>query len=166
MTTEIRNPSAGSTGVSASAEFLDGRSETEIIHALTDRQAEIAESPVKSTQVRRRQQPERALQIALVGHLQWRAPPDLWWAHYPSGGRRSRIAGAILKGMGARAGVPDLLLVSRGKLFAIELKSDHGRLSPVQRETHAAMRKAGVVIGVAGDIDQALGLLDTWGLIR
>jgi hypothetical protein len=116
--------------------------------------------------MKRRQQPERALQVALVEHLQWRASPDLWWAHYPSGGRRSRIAGAILKGMGARAGVPDLLLVSRGRLFAMELKSDRGRLSPVQRETHAAMRKAGVVIGVAGNIDQALDLLGEWGLLQ
>jgi hypothetical protein len=163
MTTETRNP-GWMTEVSAK-EFL-GRNCAENIHDIADRQAEIAESPVKSTQVRRRQQPERALQIALVGHLQWRAPPDLWWAHYPSGGRRSRIAGAILKGMGARAGVPDLLIVSRGRLFAMELKSDRGRLSPVQRETHAAMRKAGVVIGVAGDIDQALDLLGEWGLLQ
>jgi hypothetical protein len=117
-------------------------------------------------QVRRRNQPERALQCALVEHLQWRAPTDLWWAHYPSGGRRSRITGAILKSMGARAGVPDLLIVSQGRLFAMELKSDRGKLSPVQRETHVAMRKAGAVIGTAGTIDEALDLLGEWGLLR
>jgi hypothetical protein len=115
---------------------------------------------------RRRAQPERQIQVAVGNHLAWRAPPDVWWTHFPAGGRRSRINGAILKGMGTRAGVPDLLIVSRGRLFALELKAERGRLSPVQRETHAAMREAGAVIGVAGDVDQAIDLLTEWGLLR
>jgi hypothetical protein len=80
--------------------------------------------------------------------------------------RRAQPAGAILKDMGAKLGVPDLLLISRGRFFAIELKSDRGRLSLVQRETHSAMRKAGAIIGVAGDVDQAIDLLIEWGLLR
>jgi hypothetical protein len=115
---------------------------------------------------RRRSQPERKIQVAVVNHLAWRASPDVWWTHFPAGGRRSRITGAILKGMGTRVGVPDLLIVSRGKLFALELKAERGRLSPVQRETHAAMLEAGAVIGVAGNVDQAIDLLTEWGLLR
>jgi hypothetical protein len=115
--------------------------------------------------IRRRQQPERAIQIALIEHLQWRAPPDVFWTHFPAGGRRSRVAGALLKGMGTKPGVPDLLIVRYGRIFGVELKADRGRLSPAQIETHAAMRAAGAVIGTAGTIDEALDLLTEWGVL-
>jgi hypothetical protein len=116
---------------------------------------------------RRRSQPERGLQVALIEHLQLRAPAGTWWTHYPSGGRRNRITGAVLKGMGAKPGVPDLLIVSRGRLFGLELKNGmRGRLSPTQVATHDEMREAGAVIGTAGTIDEALNLLDAWGLLR
>jgi hypothetical protein len=113
----------------------------------------------------RRQQPERQLQAALVEHLQWRAPPDVWWTHFPAGGRRSRITGAILKAMGAKPGVPDILLLARGRLFGLELKSERGRLSSIQVSTHSEMRRAGAVVGTAGSVDEALELLRAWGIL-
>jgi hypothetical protein len=134
----------------------------------------IAASPIIDTgsnlqrvPVRRRAQPERALQHAVVQHLAWRAPVGTWWTHFPAGGRRSRITGAILKTMGAKPGVPDLLLISRGRLYGLELKAgERGRLSTAQVATHDEMRRAGAVIGTAGTIDEALNLLNEWGLIQ
>src|ERR1700722_19732859 len=70
-----------------------------------------------------RKQPERALQVALIEHLSWRAPAGTWWTHFPAGGRRSRVTGAILKGMGTKPGCPDLFVVSHGKLYGLELKA-------------------------------------------
>jgi hypothetical protein len=116
--------------------------------------------------LRRRAQPERAIQVALIEHLTCRAGRGTWWTHFPAGGRRSRINGALLKSMGTRAGVPDLLIVSQGRLFGLELKSSRGRLSPEQRATHEEMRQAGATVGVAGDVDQALDLLAEWGVLR
>jgi hypothetical protein len=116
--------------------------------------------------LRRREQPERALQCALIDHLAWRAPPDVWFSHFPSGGRRNVIDGTILKRMGVRAGTPDLLFVVGGRLFGLELKNGtKGRLSEAQIETHAEMRRAGATIGVAGTIDEALDLLAEWGVL-
>ena len=116
---------------------------------------------------RRRAQRERALQVLLIEHLAWRAPAGTWFTHFPAGGRRSRITGAILKGMGTKAGVPDLLILSHGRLFAMELKNGvRGRLSPAQVTTHAEMRKAGAIIGTAGSVDQAIALLSEWGILR
>lgn len=114
----------------------------------------------------RRRQPERQLQCAVIQYLQWRSPSDVWFSHYPGGGRRSRVTGAILKGMGAKAGVPDLLVVSHGRLFGLELKNGtRGKLSPAQVATHAEMRRAGAVIGTAGTIDEAIGMLQSWGIL-
>ena len=60
----------------------------------------------------RRAHPERNIQIAVVEHLSWRAPAGVWWAHYPAGGARSRVTGGMLKAMGTKAGVPDILIVA------------------------------------------------------
>ena len=98
--------------------------------------------------------------------MAWRAPAGTWFTHFPAGGRRSRITGAILKGMGTKAGVPDLLILSHGRLYGLELKAGYGKPSPTQVETHGAMRDAGAVIGVAATLDQALALLSTWGVLR
>ena len=67
---------------------------------------------------------------------------------------------------GTKAGVPDILLLANGRLFGLELKADHGRISPAQLRTHAEMRAAGATIGVATGIDEALELLGIWGLLR
>jgi hypothetical protein len=55
-----------------------------------------------------RVQPERAVQLAVLGQIRWRAP-HVGVAHYPVGGRRSRIL-ARLKSMGTKAAVPGLLV--------------------------------------------------------
>jgi hypothetical protein len=115
--------------------------------------------------LRRRKQPERGLQCAVVEHLAWRAPAGTWFTHFPAGGRRSRVTGAILKGMGTKAGVPDLLILSHGRLFGLELKAGHGKPSTTQVETHSAMREAGATIGVANTVDDALALLGEWGVL-
>jgi hypothetical protein len=115
---------------------------------------------------RKRRQPERELQRALIDHLSWRAPSGTWWTHFPAGGRRSRVTGAILKSMGTKPGCPDIFILSYGKLFGLELKAGRNGLSPAQIETHAAMRAAGAVIGTAGTLDDALAILSEWGLLR
>jgi hypothetical protein len=114
----------------------------------------------------RRRQPERELQYLVIAHLEWRAPADTWWSHFPAGGRRNVIDGAILKRMGVRAGTPDLLILARGRLYGLELKNgDRGKLSRAQLTTHAEMRQAGAVIGTARTIDEAIDLLTLWGVV-
>jgi hypothetical protein len=68
--------------------------------------------------------------------------------------------------MGAKAGVPDLLILSHGKLFGLELKAGRNGLSPAQVATHSEMRAAGAVIGTAGTLDDAIAILSEWGLLR
>ena len=54
----------------------------------------------------------------------------------------SPIEAAILKGQGVTPGIPDLALIRDGRAYALELKTDNGRLSPAQVE--AIAKKSGL----------------------
>ncbi|MFZ0094921.1 MAG: VRR-NUC domain-containing protein, partial [Pseudolabrys sp.] len=73
--------------------------------------------------MKRRARPEQVVQRALMQHLQLRGVRNLFAFHVPNGGGRSATEGAILKGMGVVAGVPDILIIRDGKVFALELKA-------------------------------------------
>jgi hypothetical protein len=113
-----------------------------------------------------RRQPEQAIHRAVADHLRWRAKRGCFWYHVPNGGGRSKVEASILKGLGVRAGVPDLILVNGGRTYALELKAPGGRLSPAQREAHDALRAAGAEVGTAVGVDAALEQLSSWGLLR
>jgi hypothetical protein len=114
----------------------------------------------------RRARPEQELQRTVVEHLAWRARPGTWWTHVPMGGWRTRVEAGIFKAMGARRGTPDLLLAYRGRTFALELKSDRGRLTAEQRACHEDLELAGVRVATARGLDEALTQLAEWGLLR
>jgi hypothetical protein len=114
----------------------------------------------------RRAYPEQQLQRAVLGHLAWRAMPGAWWCHYPAGGWRSPIEAAIFRSLGVVAGVPDLLIVYCGQLYALELKTAHGHLTQTQIETQRRMRTAGATVATAVELDAALERLEQWGLLR
>ena len=55
----------------------------------------------------------------------------------------SALSGAIRKQRGVKPGVPDQLILYRGKLIAIELKSRGGKCSPPQRAVREDLLRAG-----------------------
>lgn len=110
--------------------------------------------------------PEQALQQAVAAYL-WRAlPPDwIWTAVGHGGGGKTR--GGILKSMGLRKGVPDILIwtpwswqcarwrckqvfVPHG--VAIELKSKDGCVSHDQRVFQDCLAQSCWAIVVARDV--------------
>jgi hypothetical protein len=99
-------------------------------------------------------------------HLRLRGAPGVFAFHPANGGYRKPIEAAIMKSMGVRPGVPDVILIHQGKVFGLELKAEGGRITPKQTETIAAMEAAGATVHVAVGIDQALERLETWGLLK
>jgi hypothetical protein len=85
--------------------------------------------------------------------------------HPANGGWRSRIEAAILKGLGVRAGVPDVIVVKDGRTYALELKSPGGRLTAAQNAAHAALRAAGATVVTSYSLDDAISMLEEWGLL-
>jgi hypothetical protein len=109
---------------------------------------------------------EQQIQRAVFQHLAIRAAPGTFAFHPANGGWRSRVEGAIFKGLGVRAGIPDIVAIKDGKCFFLELKAPDGRLTLVQRDAHAALAAAGATVAVAYGLDEALARLEAWGLVR
>lgn len=63
----------------------------------------------------------------------------------------------------SRRGTPDIIGCHRGKMFAIEVKTPSGRLTPSQKREIEAWKKAGAIAGVATSVGEARVLL---GLAR
>src|SRR5215467_2588651 len=69
---------------------------------------------------------EAQIQRAVLAHLRIRGVPGLFFLHIPNGGLRLRSEAARLKGLGTRAGAPDLILIHEGRVYGLELKAPGG----------------------------------------
>src|SRR5262245_17133005 len=114
----------------------------------------------------RRKRPEQAIQKAVFDHIRTRGVPGLFAFHPANGGYRKPIEAAILKGMGVVAGVPDVIAIHQGRCYAMELKPEGGKLTENQERALIALREAGAEATHAHGIDQALQILERWGLLR
>jgi hypothetical protein len=114
----------------------------------------------------RRQSPEAAIQRAVFQHLAARGAPGVFAFHPANGGYRKSIEAAILKGLGVRPGVPDVIAIREGRVYGLELKAEGGRTTEKQLETIAAMEAAGAFTAIAEGLDRALTVLEAWGLLR
>jgi hypothetical protein len=67
---------------------------------------------------------------------------------------------------GIVAGVPDVLILFRGRAHWIELKAMDGLLSPAQAHGASALLGAGCHYGIARTVFEVLALLDEWNVPR
>jgi hypothetical protein len=109
---------------------------------------------------------EQIVQRAIFDHLRARAVPGCFYFHCPNGGYRYPAEAAILKGLGVRSGVPDVLVLHQGRLHGIELKVSGGHVTPAQTQALAELEAAGAVTAIAWDLDAALLMLEGWGILR
>jgi hypothetical protein len=109
---------------------------------------------------------ESQIQRAVFQHLRQRGTPGVFAFHPANGGFRKPVEAAIFKGLGVVPGVPDVIVIKKGWCYALELKSEKGKISPKQEEALAALEAAGAVCGVAYGLDHALTRLAQWGLLR
>lgn len=115
---------------------------------------------------RRPTRPEDQIQRAVFDHLRVRGAPRVFAFHPANGGYRKPIEAAVLKGLGVRAGVPDVIAIHQGRCYGLELKALGGRPSELQLATISAMEAAGAICCIAEGLDRALAVLEVWGLLR
>lgn len=112
---------------------------------------------------RKRNHPEDDLQRAVARFLDVVLPDDAVWFHVPNGGGRSKVEASILKGLGVKAGVPDIVILRAGRGYAIELKPPRPHKSSVsdeQKKFHGRLRAASIPVTVAYSVDDVIAFLN------
>ncbi len=106
-------------------------------------------------------QPEQQLQMACVEWLELqRRMKKLSYFSVPNGGKKSKLTGWILKLMGQRAGIPDLVLLFPGaRTLFVELKIPRSYPSPEQKEIHEELRFFGFEVHVLRSLDALIQLV-------
>jgi len=111
----------------------------------------------------RRGTPEADLQRAVVSALRFALPGGAIINHCANevaqAGRRGAKRQAILQGIGVHAGFADLIVLSKGRVLFLELKSTKGRLSPSQQAFRDAVQAQGFAWALVRSLDDALGAL-------
>ena len=115
----------------------------------------------------RRHEETHRVHIPLVAHIRRRQVPGLVWWHSPQGAHMGARQGALMKAMGLRPGVADLVFLHRGQFYAMELKIvAGGRAQAEQKQFLLDISGAGGIAAVCHGLDEALATLEGWGLIR
>jgi hypothetical protein len=106
---------------------------------------------------------EQYIQRAVFDHIRWRRMPGVFAFRVPNAGKRNSVEAGILKGLSTRAGLPDVFAVHQGRCYAIELKTESGRFSRLQRNAIAASERAGALTAVCRGLDAALNIMSHEG---
>lgn len=88
--------------------------------------------------------PEENLQRVVVDYFDLALPLEAFWFAVPNQrGTRKEWENKLLKALGVKAGVPDLIIWWHGRFIAIELKAERGSLTLWQRLAANAIRDNG-----------------------
>jgi VRR-NUC domain-containing protein len=114
--------------------------------------------------------PEAAIQRKIAGRLSWALPDDAFYTAVAHGRRlddkdaRARLRGMQAKQEGTKSGVPDMLILWRGRAYFGEVKSPVGSLTGAQRYTIPLVERAGCPVAVWRSLDDALASIQEWGI--
>lgn len=121
-------------------------------------------SPTRPRAPRKPAMSEDSLQRAVAQFLALALPYDAVWWHTPNEGKRGWQAQRAFRGGGGKAGVPDILIVWRGRAYFIELKVGRNALTDVQRAFHRDLTDAGCPVAVARSLEAVAELCVGWGI--
>jgi hypothetical protein len=113
------------------------------------------------------QRPEQLIHQAVIAHLKARGVPGLVYFHCPTGAHYSgKRQGQIMKSLGVRAGVSDLILFHNSRFYCLELKAEGGRASEAQLAFLSEADAAGAYTAMPEGLNAALATLEAWDLVK
>ena len=124
-----------------------------------------------ATGLRKRRQvkvTEDRIQAAVFEHLRTRGKPGLVAFHPKNGGlhQRTEFQRIRNKRLGIEPGIPDVIVLYDGLVYALELKTLDGKPTEEQKNMLGKLHDAGVVCGIVYGLDNAIGWLEMFGLLR
>ena len=96
---------------------------------------------------------ERGLQAQCFEFFRFALPPDAFAHAIPNGDGRMTLA------PGTVSGVPDLVVIYKGRAIYIELKTAKGAVRPSQRWAHERLTLAGAIVTVCRSVEEVEGFL-------
>lgn len=110
--------------------------------------------------------PEQSLQRSLVQLMELSLPRG-WIIHHSANRPRSKVAGAIEKSMGAKAGYPDIVVHGQNELghprtYFLEVKAPKGRLSERQHAVLDGLTDLGFPTAVVRSPEDVQALARKW----
>lgn len=109
---------------------------------------------------------EEQLHRQVAEYLNWSIAEDAVWFHPANGGARSKGEAGRLRAIGVKAGVPDIVIVWRGRAHFIELKTAAGRVSDAQHEMHSRLMLAGAVVTICRSLEEVEQFIRVIGCSR
>ena len=102
---------------------------------------------------------ELPIHVAILDYLRCVLPRAIV-AHIPNGGARDSKSGAMMKRLGALAGMPDLMvLLPQGRSLWIEVKADRSHPSKSQTEIRSRLFDLGHHYVIVRSVDDARDVL-------
>jgi hypothetical protein len=115
----------------------------------------------------KRKHAESILQRAIVNLLRLNARSDIRWFHVGNERKTTPQMGRIFKDMGVSPGVPDLVIVMpNGITKWMEVKSEGGTVSPVQRAWQDFLVDSGYQVVTVYSLEEAQRCLSEWGCFK
>ena len=113
-----------------------------------------------------RDQPEARLQRAVYQHMKINGTKGAICFAVPNGLKSDGRHVNRMKALGLLPGVSDLIILFEGKAYCLELKAKGGHQTDSQMSFQAACEATGVPYEVADNIEQAICILRTWGVLK
>jgi hypothetical protein len=113
---------------------------------------------------RKRQHLEDDLQAAVCTLLKWALPVDATFWAVPNGGLRHKQEAARMTRLGVRAGIADIHVVYRGRLYCLELKAPKGQLSATQVQVMRKLEVCGVPTAVIRELSDVTHVMREWNI--
>ena len=112
----------------------------------------------------RRRHPEDDLQTVVCAFFAMAFPADAEFWHPANGGKRHTAWAARMSRMGLKAGIADIHILYRGRLYCIELKSKTGSVTAVQKQMADKFWRCGSPTEVCRTPEEARDAVLAWGI--
>ena len=118
----------------------------------------------KESQKKGRNKPrhiESQIQIQMVNWFRLQYPSYII-AAIPNGGRRNAVEAKIMKGEGVLAGFSDLIVVAFNSILFVEVKTEKGKQSALQKKFQSDVERLGFQYSVCRSLQDFQLTIERW----